>query len=183
MFDGQSLMTTPTGLSASIKLFAVTGGNVTTPNHAVAATTYATRAGTQASRYGATLNAHRRSTVLDLGGQSDLWADMSAATLYAAALSYWNTLRAAGADFIVPCTIPHALNFQLAPTQNAERLAYNALLRASTDVDDVVDVAADPRFANPQDTTYFADGLHPTEAGAQVIAELADAVLRPLLRY
>ena len=47
--------------------------------------------------------------------------------------------------------------------------------------DALLDWAADPRLADYTDTTYFADGCHTTDAGDGVKAQLAKAVLDPLL--
>lgn len=182
MFDGQSLFTTPTlEEAAPNQVFLMTNREITVTNLAVAATTYSDRTSTVASRYGAVLSATQWSAVVDFGGQSDLWADMSATDLYTAALAYWDARRTAGADAIAVCTVPTALNFVLSSTQNTQRLAYNNLLRASTDIDVVVDVAADPRFDDSTDTTYFAvDQVHPNATGALAIAELVYQAVVPL---
>lgn len=182
MFDGQSLFTTPSLSTCAPELvFALTNREITVTNLAVASTTYSQRSSTAASRYGAVLAATQWSAVVDLGGQSDLWADMTATDLYAAALSYWDARRTAGADAIAVCTVPTALNFVLSSTQNTQRLAYNALLLASDDIDVCVDVASDPRFDDCTDTTYFdVDQVHPNATGAAALAELVYQAVVPI---
>lgn len=64
--------------------------------------------------------------------------------------------------------------------QNTQRLAYNTLLIAGGQANEVVDMANDPHFTDRTGTLtyvqwglfspYYIDGLHPTPAGAQVIA-------------
>lgn len=43
--------------------------------------------------------------------------------------------------------------------------------------DGFIDWAADPNLDDPTDTTYYQDGVHPTAAGAAVIAELVRAAI------
>lgn len=47
--------------------------------------------------------------------------------------------------------------------------------------DGLIDWAADPRLADPDDATYYQDGVHPTAAGAAVIAELTLSAITTLL--
>ena len=177
--DGQSLATTPTGEGIAHQAVLLQPLRWSGVPVGTAATTYATRQGTLASRYqGGLLDRQHVSVVVDLGGQSDLWADLTADQVLAAMVSYWAALRAAGADMVVATTVPHALNFALSPTQNAQRSKLNSLLRQSRVPDGLVDLAADPRFGTTwADPAVYSDGLHPTAATAAAWAQLVLALV------
>lgn len=93
--------------------------------------------------------------------------------------AYCNAARAHGYDKIIVCnTIADGSgDANFTPTDQAE---VNALLAANyhTFVDHLVDLAADSRFQNPADTTYYAaDKLHLVSAGYAVVAELVKPVV------
>jgi lysophospholipase L1-like esterase len=114
---------------------------------------------------------------IDMGGQADLWADMTAATLYAQMLAYWASRKATYAiRKVVVGTVPNATNFEGSATQNAQRLLYNQMLREGAGlgtpaIDGVADVAADTRFTTVQGA-ILGDGVHPTTVGAKAMADI-----------
>lgn len=69
----------------------------------------------------------------------------------------------------------------------AARLQFNQLVRDHVDeFDAVLDIGADEILGADHaawDTTYFRDGVHLTEAGAQRVADLADEVIAKLMAH
>lgn len=149
---------------------------------ALAGTTYAQRATTVVGRVDQYARLSARPALIDLGGQSDLLTDMSATSLLTASEAYASERRTAGFAVLVGCTIPHMAEGMVSPTvgQEAQRVAYNALLRSSVVFDAIADLAADPRLSDASNATYFSDGLHPTLAGAAAIADVFEATLATL---
>lgn len=124
-----------------------------------------------------------RTILVMTGGQADLTRDGDTGRkLYEEEVDYANAARAAGFDVIVITTIPPA-RLLYSGTQPAERLAHNRLLLEdpSGAFDHVVDVAGDPRLADPTGPS-FSDGIHPSASGAAVIAELLEPVLASIIR-
>lgn len=136
-------------------------------------TTYATRATSVSSRVYPLLGLGPLTVIHDLGGPSDLLADLTAAQVLAASEGYADAARAAGAHRILTATVTPALNYSGA--QNAQRVAYNALLRANANgkFDGIVDIDGIPQLANPNDAAQYLDGLHPTYTGTVPMATLA----------
>lgn len=61
-------------------------------------------------------------------------------------------------------------------TWRAANNAYRAS-QVGSNQDFISQAAADSRLSNPSDTTYFQDGIHPTAAGADILAQyLAEAI-------
>ncbi len=176
IFDGQSLVTTPTGNGVAVQLETDMLGVLTSETVGVAVTTYAQRLTTIATRYDDLLVDGVHSAVADLGGQSDLWNGLTPVELMIEAENYWAALREAGATAVIGMTIPPAANFVLNGT-NYQRLVYNDLLRVSSAVDAVADFAHDSRLASYADTTYYSDGLHPTVLGARALSRLVRDIL------
>lgn len=93
--------------------------------------------------------------------------------------AYCNAARAHGYDHIVVCnTIADGSgDANFTPTDQAE---VNALLAANyhSFSDRLVDLAADARFQNPNDITYYAlDKLHLVSTGYAVVSELVKSVV------
>lgn len=113
-------------------------------------------------------------------GTNDCAAGTAAATSNAALKSFCQARQATGWTVVV-CTI---LAYNSSFGTEAIRLAYNAQIVAdwATFADKLVDLGADARIGvtgAELNATYFqGDQVHPTAAGAGVIAELA---LRGLL--
>lgn len=66
------------------------------------------------------------------------------------------------------------------PTFEGRRLQANRHLRTEwvTYCDGLVDIAADPRLSDADDTTYFVDGVHPTALGTEALASLTASAMR-----
>lgn len=106
-----------------------------------------------------------------LAGVNDIGGSDDAATIYAN-LSTWISGRKATGFITIVLTLP--------PVADITKInALNALLRAGqAGADILVDLAADVRFQNTADTTYYqVDQIHFTAVGAQVQADLVRAVL------
>lgn len=180
VFDGQSfchvpLPTLPQIVTALLKphSWAVVG---------ISSTTYATRTATAASRTDRHVVNGSRQVLVDIGGQSDLLGGLTAAQILSAAESYADGRRTAGFDLIVGCTVPPIQQTTgvwgtYTAAMETQRVAYNPLLKASSHFDAVADIAAIVQLADPSDTTYFSDGLHPTLAGANPIGAVIVAAL------
>lgn len=114
--------------------------------------------------------------LVDVAGQSDILANMTRAAILADMQNYVAARRAAGFKKVIVATVPHATNYSAG--QNTVRDDLNAFIRAATWIDAVADFAVRPELANGANATYFYDGLHPTAAGAQVMADVIVAALK-----
>jgi hypothetical protein len=115
-------------------------------------------------------------------GRNDLHFYSGGAAQYAADLgTYFAARKAAGWTHCVLCTVLPAT----ASGFNTVRNAFNAIVTANgwaaaNHVDEICNFAADATMgpdAAASNTTYYADGTHPTNAG-QVILE---SIIRPIL--
>jgi lysophospholipase L1-like esterase len=97
----------------------------------------------------------------------------TAASLYADYRAYCLARRAAG-FLVITTTVMPRTDVTTPGGFEAMRLDFNTRVRAgaSTFSDALVDIAADPRFQNANDTTYFGDKIHPTPAGLAIWAQL-----------
>lgn len=86
--------------------------------------------------------------------------------------------RANGWRVYFATTMPRSVGFS--PAQAAAAQAINAFFLANpSESDGVIDWAADPRLSDPTNATYYADGVHPTAAGAAAIADITFHALVP----
>lgn len=123
---------------------------------------------TVADRVGPVLGGWERSVVVMVGGVQDVEDGADADAVLDAFETYAGLLRDLGADRVIATTITGSVNFDA--TEEAMRVAANALIAGSAAFDAVVDIAAlDPERAG--------DGVHWTEAGAQVVADALAPVL------
>lgn len=188
LFDGQSFAYTPT---AGTSHYGALLGLL--PKHrytnvfvAAAATTYAQRAATAAGRVDSSIPKDRPVILIDVAGQSDIIAaasgggDLTGAQALAAAESYWTARRVAGVDFVIAATVPKMTAAWLDADGESQRQAYNAGLLTSAGPNAVADIAALPHAADPADTTYFADGLHPTSTLAAEFAATIETAMASL---
>lgn len=143
----------------------------------ISGTTYAQRNTTRVYRSFSTLQQFTEPVLCDIGGQSDLLAGMSAAAILAAMEEYHNAARAAGALWTVCATVP-PISAAWGATDNAQRLALNDSIRQSGYWQGVADIAAIPEAQDPLNPVYFSDGLHPTQALADLWADLIEAAIR-----
>lgn len=172
--DGQSFGNSPTASPYGVRL----DTHAPVENVSVGGTTYAQREVTASARVDWRASRFTRAVLLDVGGQSDLLASMSAAAVLTDMETYATNRRAAGFDIVVTATVPPAGAAWYTGPQNVQRLALNALIRASSVFDAVADLALRPELQDPTDTAYFeADELHPNAGGAAVIAETFDVLL------
>jgi lysophospholipase L1-like esterase len=109
------------------------------------------------------------------GGTNDIHGSATGAQAYASNQSWWSTIRTATGK-VIALTMLKRGNFDA--SMETERQAFNALvLGDDTLYDAVVDVAARAEFQDTNDTDYFGDGVHLTDAGYAVVAEMVhDAI-------
>lgn len=139
----------------------------------ISGTTYATRAADQQARSFVRLQGSASPVLVDIGGQSDLLGGLTAAQILTAMENYHNAAKTAGAIRTIACTVPtmSAAPWNYTPAMETQRLALNPLILDSSVFDAVADLAAIPEAADPADTNYFLDGLHPTSALAALYAD------------
>lgn len=104
-----------------------------------------------------------------LAGINDIVVgDRSAADTFADIEDIWDAARTKGFNKIVAFTLtPYQYE---TGAQTTARLALNALIRASSNYDYLVDLANITDLQDASDTYYYFDGLHPTEQGAALFA-------------
>lgn len=147
----------------------------------IGGTTYATRATTAQDRCYATFKNSQTPVLVDLGGESDLIASMTAAQVLTAMENYHDAAKAKGAVYTLCATVPPGtIPTWYSEGQNTERIALNNLIRASTHWDAVIDLDTVPESADPSNLTYFSDGVHPTAALAAIWADLIATELEGL---
>lgn len=174
VFDGQSFNYAPLDGQKTLpqKVAEAFDSGVTYSVHGISGTTYPTRSTTDQDRmHPALVNGAVNTVLVDTGGQSDLLAGSSAATILTNMEAYHTAAKAAGATHTVMATIPSmTAAWGYTGPMETVRVSLNLLIKASSVWDAVADIAASPNSANPANTTYFPDGLHPS---APLIAEWA----------
>ncbi len=83
--------------------------------------------------------------------------------------------RASGWRVLFATTTPRT-TFSAAQLQTLDNIN-NFFRNNPGESDGIIDWAANASLANPADLTYYQDGVHPTAAGAQIMATLALAAL------
>lgn len=103
-------------------------------------------------------------------GHNDMSGGSSAATIYANILIIVNTVKVYGFKVIVCTDLPSTID----SGWPGVKAAYNASILAGASANDYVAVntAAIPQLIDPTNTTYYADGTHPTAAAATLMAAL-----------
>lgn len=131
-------------------------------------------------------NVWQRKILVAFGGSNDISiGGASAATLISRIQSYCNTATAAGYTVIL-CTILPRSNAATPASFEADRQTVNTWIRANylTIAHGLADLAADSRIGDAGDeldTTYYqADRVHPTAAGAAIIAETVQGAISAL---
>lgn len=121
----------------------------------------------------------RSNTAICTYGINDIFAGTTAAALYALVTTWVNARKATGFQTVV-CTLPPAAT--VTGTPETHRVAFNALVLANAcGAEGVVDLAADSRLSNTANATYYnVDGVHYTNTGSGVWAELIKAGLASL---
>ena len=115
-------------------------------------------------------------------GSNDALNGASAATILAGLTAMCGGLRANGLRVVLLTITPRSDAQGAAAGAPATILSVNATLRTSYHgfADVLVDWAADPRLADSTNPIYFADGVHTTDAGDGVKAQLVRAGLDTL---
>lgn len=184
VFDGDSI-TTGLGVAAGSDFPSQTVPLLTEPdwlkvNVAAGGRTVATMVSQAARIVDSAYDAqYTNKIVCEQGGINDVFGGASAATVYSNLLTYWAARQAKGYK-VVACTVLPASTV----TGGAEtaRTDLNTSIRGdATKYDALADIANDARLQNTANTTYFqADGVHPTAAGAAVIAEIVAAAVNSI---
>jgi len=122
-----------------------------------------------------------RKTAVVCFGSNDIKGGTSAATLFANLQTYLANVQAAGFNTIVATLLPRQ-GFDAA--KETERLAYNQMLRdqykTTLSCVSLLDFAIEPTMgsaSNVSNTTYYADGTHPTAFGLELLACYAAEVI------
>ena len=185
VFDGQSFNFYPLEVSTAPypqQLIRMLGPRVgVTAVAGISNTSYAERSWSVGARVDSRYPHAQRTTVLDLAGQNELLAGMDAVHLFKLVAAYADARHRAGAKYVIEYTITPSTRYT--PAIDAQRTAYNRLLVANSGhhFDGVIDLARRSQLSNPSDSRFFEDGLHPTQAGAAIIASMARARLHTLL--
>lgn len=107
-------------------------------------------------------------------GTNDIAASVSVSAIYANITSIISQVKATGFKSIVGTVLYRTDIAGLNTTIDS----LNALIRANTaGADAIVDFNANTNLQNPNDTTWFQDKLHPTQAGQQSMATQFEAVI------
>lgn len=125
------------------------------------------------------------------GGTNDLadnGGSLTAVRLYEGVTKFLvNTAKAQGFYVIVATLLPRKLGvFNWSTAQEAERVSYNNKVRANTaGADYIMDLAAHPVMGdaanNTSNTTYYYDGVHPTDVGQDQLAPTYAAAVQAVL--
>jgi lysophospholipase L1-like esterase len=109
--------------------------------------------------------------------------DILAGTAEATVKSNFTTLianrKAAGYTKVIALTVPPRSDL-IAGNETKRQSLNTWLLAGSSGADAIADVAAIPELQNTGNATYFADGVHYTNAGYAKVAEVVTATIRGL---
>jgi len=124
--------------------------------------------------------------ILDVG-KNDLAANITSATLQGTLTTVINAITGSGFDLVVVSIPPRNTGFSGgadATSYETQRLLFNTWLRSQegTLFEKLADAGADSRVGDVADlgTGYYGDGIHPTDSGHAVWAELIEAELDAL---
>lgn len=128
---------------------------------------------------------NQKNIVVYWDGTNDLYGGANATTTYNNLVTYLNARKAKGETLIVLTCLPRSGGGTPGGFE-AERQSYNTLIRNDgTGVGyTVVDVAADSRIGDAgdsDDTTYYGDKVHMTDAGYAIVAGMVKTALQGLL--
>jgi hypothetical protein len=125
-----------------------------------------------------TFNGHRiKEILLAFGGTNDLYLGGTVAALQANYQAYCEARRAVGYKVVAATILPRS-NPGTPVTFETDRQAFNIWLRGSYTAfaDALADFAADPSMGDAGDetnATLYADLVHPTDAGYDILAPIA----------
>jgi lysophospholipase L1-like esterase len=134
---------------------------------------------------------YTRAILVCFAGTNDIYgnvdADDTAATTLSRLSTYCTARNAVGWDLVVVTMLPRTVTTGSLPAVqqthfNSRRAAFNTSVRANylTYADRLADVALNTTIGedgDQSDTTYYQDGVHPTNAGAAILASEILAVL------
>lgn len=176
VFDGQSLNQFPASPNTYPEQLMASYPTVPYENVAVDGLSWTTLATTVTTRLNLHAKAGLTSILIMCGGTTDIATEGDTAqATYDQMVTYANNARTAGFDKVIATTITDGFVFDAG--EQTIRAAFNVLLLA--DASDAFDGVADLDAAMPSrlDTTYYADGLHWTTAGAALAASTVATVL------
>lgn len=131
--------------------------------------------GVLTGQLGRNLHYARRLCVL-LAGTNDINGGRTEAQVIGDIDAWIAAVRAADVGAVlVGCTILPRVDFDAG--EEPIRQAVNAHIRTAAAFNFVVDLAAEARLANPADGAIYGDGIHPTDAGYAILAELVHGAL------
>ena len=115
---------------------------------------------------------------------NDLKLGADRATAYANMVAYCQARKNAGFSVVLLTILPRT-QVGLPETFEADRIAINDLIKANyaSYASAVADVAADSRigdYGDSDDTTYYSDGVHMTEAGYAIVAGIVATTIQAL---
>lgn len=138
---------------------------------AISGSSFSSREATAPTRVDHLFKSAFDGVIVASGGTLELSTGSSAASVLTAQQTNVTNRHAVGWQVLV-ATIPASTG--ITGGEETERLSYNASVRANTGNwhDGCIDLAADSRLQDPNNTTYFVDGTHFTAAGAGVAKEI-----------
>lgn len=185
MFDGQSFNNYPQAVASdkpyTVRLLELLKTGTTTfgsSNQAISGTSYTDRNSTVVSRVDQFGTRYETLVICDFSGVKDISEGKTPAQILALAEAYADARRVAGFDYILTATVTKNTGYTAG--QETTRQQYNNLLRANANnkFDAILDIDSLAHAQNPANTTYFTDGIHPSNALA---AEFADLVYQHFL--
>jgi lysophospholipase L1-like esterase len=114
--------------------------------------------------------------VVIVGGRNDLTSGSSAATILAEIKSLCAKIRSMGYKVVYVTPTP----YQAGAMETARQTLIDSILADTTFADAIANAGRDPimgDIANIADTTYFLDGLHPTNVGHTIITKLIEGAV------
>lgn len=111
-----------------------------------------------------------------IGANNSFNSNQDADDYYTGLLGYWADIKATGAKLIVCTLIPKSV---LATMDYIERIN-NHIRNDPSKYDGLADFQANPAFAT-YDAAYFLDGLHPNQAGQDIMAGVMLPVIQSLV--
>lgn len=155
-------------------------------NVAINATPYTTLLTTQSYRQLPLFQHSKNSVLIMTGGTGDVAQGDAEATILENMRIYAQNARNAGCDRVIASTIPKWSGaVPITAPQEVVRQALNALIIANAGNPAYWEAAcnldSDARLTNPDNLTYFMDGIHFATAGHEVVKDLMTPILNSIL--
>lgn len=167
------------------QLESLMGGDWRHQNLGVVAQTIVSMASDATTQVNVMFNPNLSSNIVcAFGGTNDLFFGATVATLQTNYQNYCAARQSAGFEVVAFTILPRSEG-GVPGTFEADRQTFNTWLRANyaTFADALADVAADTTIGDSGDelnTTYYQDRVHPTNAGAAIIAGIAQTAIAGL---